>query len=447
MMMTDFRTRFATLDRAPVPDLWSDIERRAATLGSAGPVTSVTVRIPRQATSSGRRSLRSAAAVALLIALVAGAVAIGTGVTQVPETVPPSVEVPTVELSVAPSSALPSVTAEPSDAVFRGRSPWVAYIRDEQLWATRADGTGAHAVRSGSYAAVAWSRDGARLLLNDGRVFVAEVGEEFGRFIDTGVEVPVNEQWEAFDFAPDGVRVVFVQKSKCARGSSPTRTASSRVVLAGYIAETAGANCYALSVLDLRTSTVTALDETLVRDEQISSEGQGSLELPAWSPDGSKIAYTRIYEAERTGGGHELWIVNADGTDPARVRLESDVSVREPRWSPDGTQIAFTAVSDSQSISDSAVFVVELASGTLHRVAVASERGARRLCCTEWLDDSHLRVEEVGPEAGQFWLVTLGTASESRLLADLSSVGANLRTAPGDPGRTFFWQPILEGQP
>src|SRR5207245_7657675 len=37
--------------------------------------------------------------------------------------------------------------------------------------------------------------------------------------------------------------------------------------------------------------------------------GDTSYLAPAWSPDGSKIAYVRT-----TGGDHEIWVMDADGS-------------------------------------------------------------------------------------------------------------------------------------
>ena len=461
--MSSLRDRFATLDRMPMPELWSDVQQRAAQLRSAERVTSVTVGIPVRSTGHGDRTLALLAAAALLVALIAGAIAGGSGLVKLPAILPAPVVSPSLAPSLIPATPFPSISAAPSDLVSDGPAPWIVFLRhgegdlpdrDVPLWAMRADGSGAHEIAEGG--PVAWSRDGTRLLVlkrafpENGSILVAEVGAEIGPFVDTGIEEPTAEQWEAFDFAPDGERVVFMRKSKCA-----ARSGSSAVVLARYVAETAGANCYVLSILDLRTGQLTDLDETLVKDQTVPQTG--SLELPAWSPDGTKIAYTRIDQPERPDGARDLWVVNADGTNPSRVEPAADVSVKEPRWSPDGTRISFTSEAPlSQGASESAVYVADVATGRLERVTTGSDPAARHLCCADWFDNTHLRVKggaQADPD--RFWLVALDASpTEAQLLVDLTDLLAaidapgsvSMRSAPGEPGRTFFWQPAREVQ-
>lgn len=63
---------------------------------------------------------------------------------------------------------------------------------------------------------------------------------------------------------------------------------------------------------------------------------------PDWSPDGAQIAF----DAE-TGGGDEVWVVNADGSNAAAIVPRSTDcaiscgEVASPAWSPDGSKIAF----------------------------------------------------------------------------------------------------------
>jgi Tol biopolymer transport system component len=61
---------------------------------------------------------------------------------------------------------------------------------------------------------------------------------------------------------------------------------------------------------------------------------------PAWSPDGTRIAYesTRGFE-----GKGEIFVINADGSgEPINVSNHPDWDT-DPSWSPDGTQITFTS--------------------------------------------------------------------------------------------------------
>jgi len=51
---------------------------------------------------------------------------------------------------------------------------------------------------------------------------------------------------------------------------------------------------------------------------------------PAWSPDGTRIAFTR---------GGKLQVVNADGT--GLTPLPNDEGATSPAWSPDGTRLAY----------------------------------------------------------------------------------------------------------
>jgi Tol biopolymer transport system component len=57
---------------------------------------------------------------------------------------------------------------------------------------------------------------------------------------------------------------------------------------------------------------------------------------PAWSPDGSRIAYT-VYP----GVGSEIWIVNADGTGAHRISDQANASGAD--WSPDGGSVVYGA--------------------------------------------------------------------------------------------------------
>ena len=56
--------------------------------------------------------------------------------------------------------------------------------------------------------------------------------------------------------------------------------------------------------------------------------------LPSWSPDGSKIAFTRYSTLDNS----TVWTMNADGSDQVQI---APCCATSPAWSPDGTKIVF----------------------------------------------------------------------------------------------------------
>ena len=82
----------------------------------------------------------------------------------------------------------------------------------------------------------------------------------------------------------------------------------------------------------------------------------------SWSPDGARIAFH-----SNRSGTHEIWTMNADGTDPKQVTTLESRSV-SPAWSPDGTRIAFT--SDRGGNID--IYVLNLADGSVTNLTAAA---------------------------------------------------------------------------
>ena len=83
-------------------------------------------------------------------------------------------------------------------------------------------------------------------------------------------------------------------------------------------------------------------------------------ENPAFSPDGQRLAF----ESTRSGA-QEIWISNADGSDPVAVTSFNGPSTGSPRWSPDGRWIAF----DSRSEGKARLYLVGSEGGTPRVVA------------------------------------------------------------------------------
>lgn len=93
-----------------------------------------------------------------------------------------------------------------------------------------------------------------------------------------------------------------------------------------------------IHVVDRRTGATTRLTTT-----------PGFDGYPAWSPDGSRIAFISARPGiSDTGapqsGVPQVWVMDADGTDPVQLTHDAAPKGQLPDWSPDGTRIAYQSV-------------------------------------------------------------------------------------------------------
>jgi Tol biopolymer transport system component/DNA-binding winged helix-turn-helix (wHTH) protein len=265
-----------------------------------------------------------------------------------------------------------------------------------------------------------WSPDSRQLVFawrngQDCRVEVLSL-ETFDRRVLTSARAPANDAIPAF--SPDGQSIAFVRNRHYslgdiyvvpAHGGSATRLTNHDATIRGQLAWTpdgrfivfssdrdgsealwrvpaAGGPSERLAVGG-ESATEPAIDSTGRRlacvrvesDLQIyeldpsrpndapravapSSRFEGA---PQFSPDGRKIAF----ESARGQGSFftpDIWVADADGSNPARLTFYDRVHTGTPHWSPDGQWIAF----DSQVNGNFDIFLIRPIGGSARRLTV-----------------------------------------------------------------------------
>jgi Tol biopolymer transport system component len=200
------------------------------------------------------------------------------------------------------------------------------------LYLVNSDGSNATQLTNGDIGDVFpnWSPDGTRLTFTYGEcsgsdqqipeIFTMDIASKVQTQLTNNNIVDATSAW-----SPNGGSIAF------ARGNT--------------------ANCSSSDFFgDIYTITPQGTNETRLTNTNALSY------LPAYSPNGLKIAFVReTDDPTHNTFIRNIYVMNADGTNQIKITPDSLDAVK-PSWSPDGSKIAFSA--DFHSGSFSAIFVV-----------------------------------------------------------------------------------------
>ncbi len=220
----------------------------------------------------------------------------------------------------------------------------IAFLSDRDglwdLYTMAPNGTDARRLTIGAEAngRPAWSPDGTKIAFTSYRfgnfdVFVINA-DGTGLFQLT---VDPSTDWEPA-WSPDGETIVFISMRTGTGGLYAVSPAGGEVT---RFADRLGTYCYPMYSPDgtrlayrfgshITVSEVAGIDSP---DHVQTPLAEGT--QPAWSPDGSRIAFARFLD-----GSYDIFVIGADGS--AETRLTNDPAPDwTPIWSPDGSRISF----------------------------------------------------------------------------------------------------------
>lgn len=274
------------------------------------------------------------------------------------------------------------VAAKPAEAAFPGNNGKIAFQSNRdagagEIYTMKPDGTGVIRITfSGSSSDPAFSPDGSRIAFKSASRTNYEISvmnaDGSGRRQITATSVVEQEP----AWSPDGTKLIYASSSFDVDGQTDLEIwtinadgTGRRQLTSNTFPDTQPAwspdgtkiafvsartgdtnrNIYVMNADGTGQASITPNSPTGCSPNCY----QGHDDNPAWSPDGSKIAYVHGYGPPSNpfagGGVPNIWTMDPNGANKTNVSNNPDTSATQPAWSPDGTQIAYVGVAPAST--------------------------------------------------------------------------------------------------
>lgn len=237
----------------------------------------------------------------------------------------------------------PSWSPDGRNVVFERQTPSedCVFTTCGQIWIVDADGANARRLTPGE--APDWSPDGERIAFEQYDpdtdqidIYVINVDGSGLRRLTRGSGANVDAAW-----SPDGERIVFSRGSEAdpsaggnddlyvmdADGSEVRRLTHTAESESDPTWSPDGARIAFTRTSDGYTDTIVVMKDDASEERTLLPAGGPDESEPAWSPDGSQIAFIRY-----DGRDWEIWIVDADGGNPRKVKTGPYIEPSDLDW-------------------------------------------------------------------------------------------------------------------
>jgi hypothetical protein len=222
----------------------------------------------------------------------------------------------------------------------------ITFLRGTQVWIADADGNGARLlVENAGHGPGSWSPDGSRFVYSTGHA-IESVRQDGGDRVVVYQRAAGNVTGPAF--TPDGEYVIFSDSGKL------------YVTAAGTDHGTVDALVYSDPGGSFAEQATVSVDGTVAFQRDYALDGvirrvdgvgtattiiTGGAGEPDFSPDGTKLAFTRVTGGDGAPIVQQVWMADADGTDQVQLTTVSNAgfSNGNPTWTADGGAVVFTS--------------------------------------------------------------------------------------------------------